>query len=114
MVASGKLSMLLRTNSVSLLRALIRHCRLDIYNQRAVALEQPFPTSPQRGGNQIILGNVPPEIDLAFPAPDIIEQAISGTLPLHITSGYLIRIGVPSEWGEQQKMLANVGARTVR
>ena len=29
--------------------------------------------------------------DLAFLAPGIIEQAISGSLPLHITSDYLIK-----------------------
>jgi hypothetical protein len=53
-------------------------------------------------------------IDLAFLAPDIIEQTVSGKLPLHITSDYLIRTGVPSDWDAQREMLANVNARTVR
>ena len=53
-------------------------------------------------------------IDLAFLAPDIIEQAIGGTLPLHITSDFLIKTGVPSSWTDQREMLANVNARTVR
>ncbi len=53
-------------------------------------------------------------IYLAFLAPDIIEQAINGTLPLHMTSDYLVRTGVPSDWNAQREMLANVNARTVR
>ena len=52
--------------------------------------------------------------DLAFLAPGIIEQAISGSLPLHITSDYLIKTGVPSDWNAQRNMLANAGARTAR
>ncbi len=53
-------------------------------------------------------------MDLAFLAPDIIEQMIIGTLPLHVTSDYLIRTGVPSDWNAQRKMLENVGTRSVR
>jgi len=44
-------------------------------------------------------------IDLAFLAPDIIEQAVNGTLPLHFTSDYLIKAGVPADWATQRKML---------
>jgi len=44
-------------------------------------------------------------IDLAFLAPDIIEQAVNGTLPLHFTSDYLIKTGVPADWATQRKML---------
>lgn len=44
-------------------------------------------------------------IDLAFLAPDIIEQAVNVTLPLHITSDYLIKTGVPTDWTMQRKML---------
>ena len=44
-------------------------------------------------------------IDLAFLAPDIIEKAVSGTLPLHFTSDYLIKSGVQADWAAQRKML---------
>jgi len=44
-------------------------------------------------------------IDLAFLAPDIIEQAVNGTLPLHFTSDYLIKTGIPADWNKQRKML---------
>ena len=44
-------------------------------------------------------------IDLAFLAPDIIEQAVNGTLPIHFTSDYLIKTGVPADWTMQRKML---------
>ncbi len=44
-------------------------------------------------------------IDLAFLAPDIIEQAVNGTLHLHFTSDYLIKSGVPADWTMQRKML---------
>lgn len=46
-------------------------------------------------------------ICLAFLAPDIVQQATEGTLPLHITSDFLIRHGVPAEWNEQREMLAD-------
>ena len=36
---------------------------------------------------------------------DIIEQTVSGTLPLHFTSDYLIKAGVPADWSQQRKML---------
>lgn len=44
-------------------------------------------------------------IDLAFLAPDIIEKAVNGTLPLHFTSNYLIKTGIPVDWNMQRKML---------
>jgi len=53
-------------------------------------------------------------IDLAFLSPDIIEQTVSGKLPLHMTSDFLIKTGIPSDWNAQREMLANVNARTVR
>ena len=53
-------------------------------------------------------------IELAFLAPDIIEQAIAGTLPIHMTSDFLIRTGVPADWKDQREMLANTKARAVR
>lgn len=53
-------------------------------------------------------------IELAFLAPDIVEQAIAGTLPIHMTSDYLIRTGVPADWKDQRKMLKNIGARAAR
>lgn len=45
-------------------------------------------------------------IGLAFLAPDIIGQVLNGTLPLHVTTNYLIRNGVPADWSEQRAMLA--------
>ena len=53
-------------------------------------------------------------IDLAFLAPDIIEQIVRGKLPLHMTSDFLIKTGIPSDWNAQREMLANVNAKTVR
>ncbi len=53
-------------------------------------------------------------IGLAFLAPDIIEQIVSGKLPLHMTSDFLIKTGIPSDWNAQREMLASVNARTIR
>lgn len=46
-------------------------------------------------------------IGLAFLAPDVIEKAIGGTLPPHVTTKYLIRNGVPSDWSGQRRVLTD-------
>jgi len=53
-------------------------------------------------------------IGLAFLAPDIIDRVVTGTLPRHMTSDYLIKIGVPSEWNAQRKILAKTDDRAAR
>ncbi len=53
-------------------------------------------------------------IDLAFLAPDIIEKAANGTLPLHFTSDYLIKTGIPVDWNMQRKMLRDPATTNVR
>ena len=46
-------------------------------------------------------------IGLAFLAPDIIGQVLDGTLPLHVTTNYLVRNGIPADWSEQRSVLAD-------
>lgn len=46
-------------------------------------------------------------IGLAFLAPDVIEKAIGGTLPPHVTTKSLIRNGVPSDWSGQRRVLTD-------
>lgn len=41
-------------------------------------------------------------VDLAFLAPDILEQVIAGCLPMHATSDVLIKQGIPGRWSEQR------------
>ena len=41
-------------------------------------------------------------VDLAFLAPDILQQLIAGTLPLQVASDVLIKRGVPGRWTEQR------------
>jgi hypothetical protein len=44
-------------------------------------------------------------VDLAFLAPDILEQVIAGTLPMQVTSDVLIKQGLPGCWSEQQLLI---------
>ena len=41
-------------------------------------------------------------IDLAFLAPDILQQVIAGTLPPQVATDVLIKRGVPGRWTEQR------------
>ena len=44
-------------------------------------------------------------VDLAFLAPDILQQVIAGTLPLQAASDVLIKRGVPGRWTEQRLLI---------
>jgi len=44
-------------------------------------------------------------VDLAFLAPDILQQVIAGTLPLPAATDVLIKRGVPGRWTEQRLLL---------
>lgn len=44
-------------------------------------------------------------VDLAFLAPDILRQVIAGTLPMYVTSDFLIKQGVPGRWSDQRDLM---------
>ena len=44
-------------------------------------------------------------VDLAFLAPDILQQVIAGTLPPQAASDFLIKRGVPGRWTEQRLLI---------
>ena len=44
-------------------------------------------------------------VDLAFLAPDILQQVIAGTLPSQAASDVLIKRGVPGRWTEQRLLI---------
>ncbi|AML51911.1 recombinase family protein [Falsihalocynthiibacter arcticus] len=43
--------------------------------------------------------------NLAFLSPTIIDHAVNGTLPPHITTDYLLKKGFPSDWAQQDDLL---------
>lgn len=45
-------------------------------------------------------------VDLAFLAPDLLKQVIVGTLPLYVTSDFLIKQGIPAHWSDQRDLMA--------
>jgi site-specific DNA recombinase len=44
-------------------------------------------------------------VDLAFLAPDILQQVIAGTLPPQVATDVLIKRGVPGRWTEQRLLI---------
>ena len=45
-------------------------------------------------------------VDLAFLAPELLKQIIAGTLPMYVTSDFLIKQGVPGRWSDQRDLMA--------
>jgi site-specific DNA recombinase len=42
--------------------------------------------------------------NLAFLSPVMIERAVNGTLPHHLTTDYLLKKGFPSDWALQSDL----------
>jgi len=51
-------------------------------------------------------------VDLAFLAPDLLKQIIAGTLPMYVTSDFLIKQGVPGRWSDQRDLMAENPAQS--
>ena len=47
-------------------------------------------------------------IDLAFLAPDIVRDALEGAQPLGLTSDWLLRHELPTNWKEQRAQVATL------
>jgi len=47
-------------------------------------------------------------IDLAFLAPDIVRSIIEGRQPIGLTSGWLLRHDLPSDWDRQRAIVATL------
>jgi len=45
---------------------------------------------------------------LAFLAPDIVRQITLGTQPLGLTSDWLLRHAIPTDWDAQRERIANL------
>ena len=51
-------------------------------------------------------------VDLAFLAPDILQQVIAGTLPSQAATDVLIKRGVPGRWTEQRLLFKEYPAHS--
>ncbi len=47
-------------------------------------------------------------IDLALIAPDIVKAIIDGSQPMGLTSDWLMRNRLPSDWQDQRNRIANL------